>query len=256
MPALLVAGLAVCASAEPVAPRMVCDAPAFHFGIVTNQETVKHTFVLRNGGGAALAITRVSPSCGCVVPVLDRKELQPGERSEVNASFSLRGRHGSQRKCIRIHSNDPARPILELWIEGEIAAGPDFGPGDIRIDMPAPAEVTAAALPVAPVPAIRVMPPLLLLPAGETTVARTIWLRSGISETFEVREVRCPVAGVQTKLITLGPGTYRIDVGGIPVGEAVRGRAVTITTSSAGMPQIVVPFELGTNAPLAAGHHP
>ncbi len=102
------------------APKIVCDAPEFNFGVRRDNETVVHQFVVKNTGDEPLAITRVKASCGCTAVTSSASSIPPGESATINARFTLRGRKGNQQKSITVESNDPDTPRLTLCLKGEI----------------------------------------------------------------------------------------------------------------------------------------
>ncbi|MDP6491625.1 MAG: DUF1573 domain-containing protein [Kiritimatiellia bacterium] len=102
------------------APKIVCAAPEFNFGVRNDHETVFHEFVVKNSGDSPLAISRVKASCGCTAVKSGANSLQPGQTTTIEARFTLKGRRGKQQKSITVESNDPATPRLRLWLKGEI----------------------------------------------------------------------------------------------------------------------------------------
>jgi len=106
-------------AAEP-GPKLVADDAEFHFGKAITGGAVEHTFVLRNLGDADLVIDRVKPACGCTTAQnFENVRIAPSESVELPVALSLKGRSGSQRKSITVHSNDPEQPQFKLWITGE-----------------------------------------------------------------------------------------------------------------------------------------
>ncbi|MBL7114918.1 MAG: DUF1573 domain-containing protein [Kiritimatiellae bacterium] len=105
-------------TATGAAPRIACDAPVYTFGERDESETIVHTFVIRNTGTTPLEILKVKAACGCTATSMNRRLLPPGESENLKATLKLKGRRGIQKKSIRVHSNDPSRPVLTLWLEG------------------------------------------------------------------------------------------------------------------------------------------
>ena len=123
-------------------PHLVCDEPVFRFGIARNQTAIVHDFCLRNTGATTARITRVAASCGCVVPELEQKEIPPGGQTVLRATFSLAGRQGHQNRVIRVLAEDPVKPSLELWIEGDIVRS-TFEPEIINFGTVLPTDASA-----------------------------------------------------------------------------------------------------------------
>lgn len=99
-------------------PRIVVDEPEFHFGEQANNQRIDHTFVVRNEGDSKLLITNIRSSCGCTVGNVTSREIDPGETSEITASYNLRGRRGRQRSVLTIESNDPDQRQTRLTMSG------------------------------------------------------------------------------------------------------------------------------------------
>jgi hypothetical protein len=111
-----------------LAPRIVCDEPEFDFGTRKETEVVEHRFVIKNEGEAPLNITRVRASCGCTATSVGEKLVPTGGVTHVEAKFTLRGRHGDQRKGITVESDDPKTPQMRLWLKGKVTTEVAFDP--------------------------------------------------------------------------------------------------------------------------------
>lgn len=100
-------------------PRAVVDEPEFNFGPQQNNQSIDHTFVIRNEGDSTLEITNIRSSCGCTVGNVTSRSVAPGETSSITASYNLRGRQGRQRSTLTIETNDPNQRVLRLTMMGE-----------------------------------------------------------------------------------------------------------------------------------------
>lgn len=105
-------------SPPALAPRIVCDEPAYDFGEEENTESVEHDYAIRNDGDLSLEITRVKASCGCTAVKPSQDVIPPGGEASIHARLNLRGRHGYQRKTITVTSNDPKTPNLIMTLTG------------------------------------------------------------------------------------------------------------------------------------------
>lgn len=121
------------AVAQDATPSIACDAPTFEFGSVSNTETVKHTFTVRNDGKSVLNISGVKPACGCTIADISSKVLQPGESATIAASLSLKGRRGLQTKTITVNSDDPKTPAYKLTLKGTAASEVGLEPTSIYV---------------------------------------------------------------------------------------------------------------------------
>jgi len=111
---MLLAGFAM------AAPKLVVDQAVYDFGSVPQGEKVLHTFILSNIGDTLLAVNKVRSSCGCTAALLSSGDLQPGEQTELKASFDSARFRGQVAKTIYLYSNDPVSPVAQLKIKGDV----------------------------------------------------------------------------------------------------------------------------------------
>jgi hypothetical protein len=109
-------------AAPAAAPAIAVEAPVLDFGATDNGHVVEHTFLLRNAGGAPLAIFEVEPDCGCTTAEPSGATIPPGGAASLAVRFDLRGRTGPQEVEILVHSNDPERPTIALRLVGTAVA--------------------------------------------------------------------------------------------------------------------------------------
>lgn len=112
---ILVVG-AACASAQTltVTPRQI------DFGTMKQRQTATATVTLTNDGGGKLIIGKVNADCGCTVPTLNTKELRPGESTKLEIEFNSKKFTGNVFKTVRIESNDPVSPIVDVIISANV----------------------------------------------------------------------------------------------------------------------------------------
>ena len=101
-------------------PHIVFDAMHHDFGKIQGDAKVTHIFKVSNQGKAYLNITRLNPSCGCTSTVLGKWSLAPGESTDIEATFNPKGFHGISRKSIQVISDDPSNPTQTLTFEAEV----------------------------------------------------------------------------------------------------------------------------------------
>jgi len=132
----------LCLTAAPAigAPQIAVVEAKHDFGAAQTGSRVSHTFSLRNSGDAELRIEKVEPACGCTVAELERKTLAPGSAVPLNVTLSLKGRRGSLRKSVVIHSNDPETPKLVLWMNGTATSPVAATPAKVFFGQVDPAE--------------------------------------------------------------------------------------------------------------------
>ncbi|MBX9877527.1 MAG: DUF1573 domain-containing protein [Candidatus Obscuribacterales bacterium] len=91
---------------------------AFDLGEVKEGTEVHHTFTVTNRGGKTLTIDRVSSSCGCTVPSMKIKNIEPGASAPLEVMMDTAMKQGKVTKDIEVYSNDPKSPksIIQLTV--------------------------------------------------------------------------------------------------------------------------------------------
>jgi len=132
---LLLAAALLAPQDDRAAPRLEADRYEEKFGTVYRGEVLKATFTLTNTSTTDVAIQKISNNCQCIASrfVLGGRSfgkdelaeaknlgvLKPGEAAllEVQmrtAAASVPGKDNAVSKAVRVHTDDPARKVLEL----------------------------------------------------------------------------------------------------------------------------------------------
>ena len=106
------------------AAKVVFDKKVHDFGPIKDGAVVEARFEFRNAGDAPLVIERVETSCGCTAAVLSERNLAPGKKGVLKATFDSRGYQGPVTKYIFVMTNDPASPRTELQIKADVRSEP------------------------------------------------------------------------------------------------------------------------------------
>lgn len=109
-------------------PVIACDQPTWEFGAVAEGEVVRHTFAIRNTGGAPLKIESARGSCGCTATVVSSNEVPPGGEARIDVAVNTQGRRGALDKTVVVASNDPKTPRLTLKVAGQVEVIAGFSP--------------------------------------------------------------------------------------------------------------------------------
>ncbi len=105
---------------EPAATNWTVD-----LGPIAGDKATEQDFTIKNIGKGLLVIEDASASCGCTAAHVGKKELQPGETSQVRVSYDPRVNSEQGKfvqKQVRIKSNDPKTPLVEFTIQADVAA--------------------------------------------------------------------------------------------------------------------------------------
>ena len=123
---LLIAGAVLYAYSAALgnAPRIEVSPIEYDFGTIP-YESAEHTFNVKNIGGEALEIFRVSTSCGCTKGEVKSKRIAPGESTALVVTFdpNLMAEQisGKILRKIYLKSNDPENPEVEITITANVS---------------------------------------------------------------------------------------------------------------------------------------
>ena len=117
--------------AESPAPAALALETIKDFGAVNKGKRITHEFQIRNDGDAVLQITQVRPSCGCTVAEYDRT-VAPGATGKVKATVDTRNFKGGIAKSVRVFTNDPSNPQIDLVIKANVKSRVEVDPGYAR----------------------------------------------------------------------------------------------------------------------------
>jgi hypothetical protein len=133
---VMVALVLVTCAALPVSAQVIKVSPMSHdFGDMKQQETRTTTVTVTNEGAGLLKIEEVKADCGCTVPTLDNDSLAPGESTEIVIEFSSKKFNGPVRKGVRIHTNDPLNPTVDVMIAANVHTALLIDPVSQRLGM-------------------------------------------------------------------------------------------------------------------------
>lgn len=77
-----------------------------------------HVFELTNTSNRAIHVQSISSSCGCLAAVVDRDDVNPGERILIEASMSIT-HSGQQQATIYLETNHPESPLIQLSLQAQ-----------------------------------------------------------------------------------------------------------------------------------------
>lgn len=118
-------------------PEIRFEEIIYDFGEVSPGTKNLCEFKFTNTGDGLLKITKVTKTCGCTPYTLQRTEYAPGENGTLKVRYNAGKRPGSIRKHLFVHSNDKARPKVELTIKARIAQNVEYEPKRLRLSLKA-----------------------------------------------------------------------------------------------------------------------
>ncbi len=104
---------ASCSPAENHHPVMTIDNLEYDFGAVSPNDTLNHSFNIKNTGTDTLEIVKVSASCNCLHPELTKKKLSPFDSTALKVIIvPKKGLRGAFSEKIVLETN--TKQILTL----------------------------------------------------------------------------------------------------------------------------------------------
>jgi Protein of unknown function (DUF1573) len=86
---------------------------------ITDKEAVGH-FKYQNTGKAPVHFKSVKASCGCTAAQTQKDKVEPGEKGEITATFTIGDRTGKQVKTVAVETDDSANPNTTLTMTTNI----------------------------------------------------------------------------------------------------------------------------------------
>ncbi len=122
--------LLVLAFAAAARAGVECPEPMIQAGAVRSGTPLGHAFRLLNRGSRAVEITEVRPSCGCLVPHLEPRRIEPGAEAVLHVAVNtLTQAAGAHTWQVRVRYQEDGRPgeltvVLGARVVSEIAVEP------------------------------------------------------------------------------------------------------------------------------------
>lgn len=119
---LLSTSLAFQANAQTDEMVSVLNIPKYSvdFGTVVEGKKVTGDFQIENKGNAPLNIINFIPNCGCLIPKLDSKTIEPGASLPVQIEFDTRGFAGEQSKQVVFNTDNLDQKQVVFTLKGSI----------------------------------------------------------------------------------------------------------------------------------------
>ena len=112
-------------------PKAEVSDKVYNFGTVLNAVPVAHVFKIRNAGSGTLIIGGVQTSCGCTAAKPTKKEVPPGDTSEIAVTFDTRFDKGPATRTITVFTNDPKAQKIVLTLKGDVKVQVEATPGQV-----------------------------------------------------------------------------------------------------------------------------
>ncbi len=103
-------------------PTLQFEQVEYHFGFAGQNRDIVHRFRFKNAGTGDLLIKAIKSTCACQVTVPTSKTFVPGQTDTITVTCKTGRRIGQITETIRVLSNDPEHPEIELKIAGSVKA--------------------------------------------------------------------------------------------------------------------------------------
>ncbi|MDF7801714.1 DUF1573 domain-containing protein [Pontiellaceae bacterium B1224] len=164
-----------------------------HLKVHPTQLTAVAEFHGSNVGETPVTISKIEMRCGCLVPKIAKKTIDPGEQCVLPIVFDLRGRHGPQEKKVLVKTDDGNE--VRLSIKTDIPTSYNVVPKLMKwtADNPVPEKTAILTNPNAfPIQLTSVVS------SNESITAELKVVRAGFE--YEIRVPR-PVAGKNVRSV-------------------------------------------------------
>ncbi len=112
-------------------PKAVVVDGIYNFGSMEVDETLKHTFTIRNDGEGPLKLEFDRSTCKCTLAELKKKELAPGESTTVELEWTPKALDPNFSQAAFLKTNDPNNKEISLTVTGRVDSSYDITPAGV-----------------------------------------------------------------------------------------------------------------------------
>jgi cytoskeletal protein RodZ len=106
-------------------PRLTISEAYYNFGSIPPDKPVERTLTVGNAGPRELVISEVTSNCGCTTAPISSKNIPPGGKAEIKATYDPRVESDAGYRVMRyidVKSNDPLAPLVRIVLEANVLA--------------------------------------------------------------------------------------------------------------------------------------
>ncbi len=93
---------------------LVWDRTEVRIDMEPDELEAKASYTVTNKGDETLRVARIKTSCGCTGSVIDRKILEPGQSTEIRATFNKGKRKGKNHSKLYVYLDSQADAVATL----------------------------------------------------------------------------------------------------------------------------------------------
>ena len=133
---------AALAAGEPAFPHIWTPKEVLDLGVVRPNAKASCEFSIQNLGEVPLHIGNVKTTCGCTVVELSAREIPPRGEAKLRVQYTAGPLQERAQKHIKVESDDPRHPVLNLTIKVRVLADMEWQPQAVYLDWPVPDNFT------------------------------------------------------------------------------------------------------------------
>ncbi len=146
---------------------------------------------------------------------VEQETATPGREYRLNVTLRAPTQPGSLAANIRVQTDHPSRPVIDIPVFANVVGDLLFTPPEITLPANTPGPIT-----------------------------RHVVIRAGTSGPFEITGVETPDPAMDTQIFPFGGNGYRVHINNIQPGPHLNGQAIRITTTAGIMKEITIPLRL------------
>jgi len=141
--------------------------------------------------------------------------IEEGKRHRISAKLKSSDQSGPINAVVRITTDHPARPVIDVPVAANVVGELIFAPSEIA------------------------------LPAGtDTPMTRYIVIRKGAAANFEIKEVIPPDPAIKVNIFPFGDQGFRIQLENIIPSADLDGKMIKVLTTAESMSEINIPLRI------------
>jgi hypothetical protein len=117
-------------------PKIACvNGPDFDWGVIDEDVSIEHDFIVKNEGNADLVIESIKTGCGCTKAEITKNTLAPDETATLKVKYTARNVPYIESIAVWIKSNDMNTPVKQFTITGLVKLALSCRPKSLSFDL-------------------------------------------------------------------------------------------------------------------------
>jgi len=117
-------------------PKIACiNEPAFDWGVIDEDASIEHDFIVKNEGNADLVIENIKTGCGCTKAEISKNTLAPNETASLKVKYVARSVPDRETIAVWMKSNDTNTPVKQFIMTGLVKLALNCRPKSLSFDL-------------------------------------------------------------------------------------------------------------------------